>query len=342
MPNGNQHPADRHHYVARSYLKRFADQNGRLIVYRRGRERGYTGGQWSAGFERSLYAPEETRSVRQDDVEHLFEQIVDTPAAKLISKLAEGQKLELTERAVFARCLHIQSIRSPAARDSFMQFAASVAEDGVRTWLSEMLDDPSLLTRFNNETGGTLDAPTIRELLESLVEQELVVEAGKDQWLSFLLEEFRDGTVPSIIATLEWTVVEAPEDGEFLTSDCPVVHAAVHQPPAGKLGGGWNSTWIETTFALDPQHLLLLRRSDTADPAAFRRAKGERTWIGDVNRRVSTRAQAEVYLRNDTGDVARWLADSPKPSHFVDALSTGRDRIPHIRNPTVAGLAFDR
>jgi Protein of unknown function (DUF4238) len=90
---------------------------------------------------------------------------------------------------------------------------------------------------------------------------------------------------------MQWRVLEASPEHEFITSDAPVVRVStVSQPAWMGLGAGWETPWMEATFPLSPRRCLLLSHHHPEGVEAISAAQ-----VAEINLRTASFATEQAY-----------------------------------------------
>lgn len=285
------------------------------------------------GQQTRLYTPTMTSAdVSPDVIEHALRDLVDGPASLLLPKLAAGEVLSIDERLTVARHIGVQSIRGPWMR---AQYDASAEFLNLRTFRGYLEYTAKRSAQDPAYDGPKLEQAELVSMLAAIDSGEVGLDFTKDHWLSFVVEALLDPEIPAIIASLPWVVVTT-HSGVFVTSDNPVVKARVFDRFPGQPRAGWLSPSIETTYALDPKRLLVMR-------AGLKEGLGtaSKSWREDVNRRCVEYANEEFYSVNEQpGLHLRFAQAAPVRVHTGTIDDGKREPVLHVAEPYVEGRPF--
>lgn len=328
-----QKPSRAHHHTAQHYLRRFcapglADQ---LYVHRRAWANPKLLHTKVAAQQTRLYSlANPDPAVPIDAVEQALREVVDGPASTVLPKVANGERLTTDERLTFALHLGVQALRSPWMRQQHDRVVEFVALGTLR---SQLVSDPDAAARSASHAGTAVSSQDIARLVSAIDKGRVSVKGPRDSWPTLLLEAILTPGLPSMIASMPWLVVRT-YTGEFVTSDNPIVKTQV-QPAAFKEGeSSWTSPAIETTYALDPEHVLVIR-ADLTEGTATASAK----WRRDVNRRCVLFAYEEFYARTTQPALHKRFRESEAPE-MITALDTKPPGTARVTAPFLEGLPF--
>jgi hypothetical protein len=256
------------HYVPDSYLKRWANVQGKVLTYRVlvPHQNTY---EWKPhspkgiGYHEHLY----TRMAvggETDDIETWFETEFETPAARPLQQAVTDQQLSAEDWRRLIRFLAAQDVRTPA------QLVAQ-----LKRW-NETL--PSLINEVAAEAVQKLEVakragipfPTpdplengelfpVRTVIEANADKDggmLRVEAtiGRSMWL-WSLKHVLNRTL-DVLNNHCWTILRSPPGIEWLTSDNPVVRLNYRDAEHYDFKGGWASPGTVIFMPLSPTHLM--------------------------------------------------------------------------------------
>jgi Protein of unknown function (DUF4238) len=271
-------PKRRNHYLSRLYLKRWANADSDVYVYRLlvSHEKVPLWKPSSVsgiGYHHHLYtrvlAGEET-----DEFENWLERAVETPAAGPLRKATTGERLTSDDWACIIRFLAAQDVRTPARLVEFLgrqtqqlpALTQDVLEDAVRRLkkakqAGQRIDGPpsdsavGLPIRVTTEIEPGAEVGVLK--VETLV--------GRSFWL-WSLPRLLTRTYKVLLGHA-WTILRPPRGVNWVTSDNPVVKLNGRYD----FKGGWGSKGTEIFMPIGPEHLLY---TQIGDRPAWR--KGER------------------------------------------------------------------
>ncbi len=255
----------RNHYVPRLYLKNFADADGYLSTYRllvptknvREWKRTHIS---SIGYQEHLY----TRSLQgsdTDEVETWLNREFEDPGEEALRKAITGARLYPVDYRNLVRLLASQIVRTPA----FLVKGLPRWREETERWLEDMSANlPQYIRERKHQFVPNHLAEMPKEYLpirvtksdpvDDMVGVKIETVVGRGHWL-FAMRHHLTSTL-KVLHEHRWTVLEAPEDIRFPTSDDPVINLNFHSISKYDFGGGWGSEGSEIILPLSPRHLL--------------------------------------------------------------------------------------
>lgn len=250
------------HYVARSYLGRFADSNHKVWVYRVERADpripvGTRLGTKTIGAERDLYTTVDGAGVLSDEYERWFEAHIDTPGAAVLSRILEADSvsgLTVDERAILGRYIVAQELRTPISEAGLARYVEKAGKE------FQLRLHQDVLRRLKaGGDGVSLGDEQLREYEQAINNGEIFfdVPGDKDYWLGQFLPAMLDRWAP-VAAAQTWVLVQAPPSMEFVASDQPVVKTSVEADEQGVIKvQGWEQAGTLVTMPLTPTRMLM-------------------------------------------------------------------------------------
>jgi hypothetical protein len=240
------------HYVPQKYLEAFA-RGGRLNVFDKTTGATFHSSVRDAASPRFFYdIPEldEATGVSQA-LEKFFWPFETTAGCVLValrSSLESGEFVTVTDaqRIDLSLFLALQMIRTPEAREYFVQLSLALHKEAFLAWVREQRHE-SQVDRASFE-------------LEMTEEQQLRTHARH------LLDHELRNRIAEIIYQHAWVVLENPFPMPFICSDHPACNHGTVSHPVRSMEG-LASFGAEILFPLSPTHLLLI-----ADWRAFPQA----------------------------------------------------------------------
>lgn len=314
MSSNNKQFTHANHYVPQAYLKRWAQADdkvwsSRLLVpheqvpvWKKVSPRGLAKHQ-------HLY----TRTIvtgESDEIEHWLNAEFETPAQEAIQKAVLGARMSRADWRALVRFLAAQDARTPARM-----------HEGVKRWertLPAILNDvlEGAVEKFKNakRTGNPINVQSqpyanhfplkiSKEFQPGEENGTLQVHtiAGRGLWL-FGLRHLLTQTI-EVLLQHKWTIVECPEEMNWMTSDDPVIKLNARSETDYDFKGGWGSKGTEIFLPLGPRHLLY-----TA--VGYRGPVRGTTLSIDVGRRFQRfnveHAHRYVFATNPDPDVEIW------------------------------------
>jgi hypothetical protein len=257
----------RNHYVPRLYLKRWADSDGKVYVYRllvphenvRLWKRSSID---SIGYHQNLY----TRvlgGAETDEFEDWLSRHIETPAEKTIAKATGDNRLTPDDWECLIRFLAAQDVRTPARMMEFLARQAKelpVAIDRVlQNTVSELTEAQrrgQKVVRPPSDLAAGFPSRVTTEIEPGAAVGALKVETvvGRSLWLwslkRLLTQTYR------VLRTHKWTIVRPPVGMNWVASDNPVVKLNYYADGRYDFKGGWGKEGGEILMPLGPQHLL--------------------------------------------------------------------------------------
>ena len=241
------------HFVARGYLKRWADGQGRVWTHKLLVEHANVR-EWSP-YATSAVAKHQhlyTKMVQgreSDEVERWLDREIESPAEAALERATTEHQLRRNERDKLLRYVAAQQVRTPAFFVRRYPF--------FRKIVRETLDDTGRELRGAIDRGGPLPAPAILDVeplplkIEYLPTDRndgskllhLGVPVGRSFWL-WVMKFALDQTWHTLRGH-QWLILKAPRGFSWCTSDDPVV---VLPPPSAAGEGGWNQPGSEFLF----------------------------------------------------------------------------------------------
>lgn len=299
------HPdGDKHHFVPRSYLRRWADA-GEVCVANLATGRRSRGGVGVTAMERGFYA---VGSNVQDPnaVEKSFGSVED-PAKRVIDRIVDGEKgkawpLSLDDRVALSAYVALQALRGPEQRQ-LMQ----TLQDGMVERETRFVEEHGAAKWFANH-GLRLTEERARDAWDS------EVGAGKslvDIDALYHAQRIASGAdnVANLFLGRYWTLVRFDAPSLF-TSDAPVSLNDVHD--ARGEWGFQNAPSISlplnrvTALVFGAQYPSQSEEETEAllRGAFDREVEGNETWARRLNARTVHNAERELYFHPDDAGLA--------------------------------------
>lgn len=273
----------RHHSIPRHHLQRWArPRDGRLYMHERGADGPRLVSPGDAAVERGLYSPGAGDDPDDDAVEILLAEHVDAPAKEIIDKLIAESPTALTmeERERFALFLTFQDVRVPAFRALTHGFLGELGKRVLQLAIQHPRGTP--FEEYDDDK---------RARLHDAVETgAIAIEPTNVAWLGPAFIAAVD--LMPLVRDLGWTVGTVPSGEELILTDRPVSKVVTDSSVPRLYAGGWVSPSAESTFPLDPTHLLILRPDFSADRTGL-----TSEYVRDVNDRSTSQAERFVYAR---------------------------------------------
>jgi len=242
------------HFVTAAYLVGFTPEGRRdsnLWVYERNSGKVFRQIPDEAAKRRNYYSIPQKDGAFNDIVDTMLTALEGQAMPALQKLLAGDYKLSTFERALLGHLIGFQEFRTPWARASFQKMEVHLAQQMVQIaaqapgYLERTLDE----LKAKGDVDTSVTAPQMRDVLRNgkLVAQK---HAGIDAMLTM------SQTAGHFYTQMHWTVLRGTE-GEFLTSDAPVVRRDTGFS-GGFYGGGIASSTAQVWFPLSKRACLLI------------------------------------------------------------------------------------
>lgn len=287
----------RHHYVSRFYLEGFADREGLLHVFDRktGKIRPQTPKDTTVIGHFYTFIDKDEQ--RRFELEKLFG-IIETSACSALKKINNGGHLSQKEREYLSLFIAMTAIRTPAAFEEARHVEQEVHRADIKLRMANK-QQAYFIEKRVSPPGATeeelhkLAIDAYRMVNEDCftveVSDELARQASLKQWVP----------VAEIIYKRDWTVVEAPDGFEYITSDSPAVLVPLEKFKNDPLGFG--SLHAHVLFPLTRKRALVMN----GDGARFRHMKVS----ADQVHRFNSKLAADCY-RFVIGAQAEYLSET--------------------------------
>jgi len=203
---------------------------------------------------------------QSDEVERWLDREFETPAAEAIDRAITGNRLTQEHWRRLVRFLAAQDVRTPA------RFAASVPfwHEALPSIMNNALSGLVQKLETAKQTGKPLST-TGAEFSDyfplrldhervpgtDLAKLQVSVVAGRSLWL-YQIKRLLTHTVEELLRH-KWSIICAPDEITWFTSDNPVVKLNFHAPDKYDFGGGWGSVGTDILMPLSSKHLLHTR-----------------------------------------------------------------------------------
>jgi hypothetical protein len=256
MKPKSQQRSVQQHFVTAAYLVGFTpdtDRDSHLWVYERNTDKIFRAIPDEAAKRRNYYSIPQKGGGFNDIVDTMLTALEGQAMPSLQKLLAGDYKLSTFERALLAHLIAFQEFRTPWARASFQKMEVHLAEHMMRMatqapgYLEKTLDE----LQKKGELDGSVTAADMRDAFQNK-KVKLVTRphAGIDTMVTM------SQTAGHFYTQMHWTVFRVTE-GEFLTSDAPVVR----RDPGFRgefYGGGLASSTAQVWFPLSKKACLLI------------------------------------------------------------------------------------
>lgn len=288
----------RHHYVARSYLDRFANERGQITVYDRRQERepfAYTTSTQNAAVISGFYNMVDGEGNKDLSAEALLSAL-EGDAKRVLETVDSGvwddASLPEGERQILSLYMAIQFTRTPEHRyqkrvlnDLYFRLEIDLTYqkygiEGITNWLTE---------RYGRK-------PTEGEVASAVAIAETITDfqvyPNDNQMIMEMFEEAAQ--VAGILEYRPWKLLRARRD-RFLTSDRPVTPWRQRTRETRHLGVGLASA-DAIYFPIDPRQVIVAENGEVASWSVTPVTEAD---ANRINERVAHWSTRYVYHRPD-------------------------------------------
>lgn len=257
----------KNHYVSKSYLKPWSDENNQLLSYRILVSHNEVP-LWqknsikSVAYHKHLYTLID-EEVDSDKIERWMDQKIETPAQKALDKVRFGEDLTSDELHCLVRFLALQDVRTPAKYlehikrckkqmpnilEDVLQKAKRKLEEAIKTGDLPKVESPP--------EANMIPLKLKKEIEENSEQGYLKVEVllGRSTWL-FSIFHILNKTY-RVLQEHNWSIIKAPDGIAWLTSDNPVIKLNYYGQGKYDFKGGWGNNGTEILFPLSPEYLM--------------------------------------------------------------------------------------
>ena len=305
----------KNHFTPRLYLERFA-LDGKISVYKTLVEHANVP-CWKSltskgvGYFTNLYT-ETIKGVEVDTIERWLEEEIETPATHAIERALNQASLRKTDWINIIRFAAAQDVRTPARLSEALHSWRPLVE----STLDKSLEDLKAKLRESSTSG---NMPRLEDVVVTTDECRLPVRldmlpdgsdhmllraeiiAGRSLWLysirHLLTESWKK------LADHHWTILKAPNDVTWFTSDDPVMKLNVDATGRYSFGGGWASVGTQIIMPLSPRHMLYAKVGSRPPE------KGSVLSVEEANcfrRLIAEHAFRAIYAPKHEEDVLKW------------------------------------
>src|SRR4029077_50853 len=200
------------------------------------------------------------------DIERWLDRESDTPAAAPIRKAVEDDRLSKADWQAIIRFAAAQIVCTPA----FLAENLPRWNQMMPTVMDKVLQDLRHELERTRESGGRLpltDVPNTdylpihvkRQPDGDSVKISVQTIVGRGVWLHSMKHLLTDSDNIKALLAHRWSLLCAPDDLNWFSSDDPVVRLNYHSRDTYDFGGGWGSKGTEIFLPLSPRYLLYTR-----------------------------------------------------------------------------------
>ena len=270
------------HYVPQAYLNFFTDKSNYFHVYLNKEKKIIRQSPKSTAFQRNFYTLDRDGN-KNYEIEKFFAENVDNLYRPVIQKIESHEPLSETDKINLTTFIAFQYLRTPDQRDNIN-----------RNYVKSYKTRAKLLASSMNANNHLKRLPqSDRDSYVSFIEdKEIMNNIPKEISLKHMFD-FKDDLI-SILMKHDFKILEAPEKGEFITSDNPYCMI----PERGSIGFGAINT--VKLFPLTPKFLLILRTPKILSLGGghVHRFKTNRKDIRRFNQTIAHWSYNYIYSKN--------------------------------------------
>jgi hypothetical protein len=295
------------------YLKRFADPEGNIFVYRL-----LVSQPWvklwkranisGVAYQRDLY----TRCVfgtETDEIEKWLNQDFENPAEEALNKVESDAPLEATDWDVLVRFLASQIVRTPAffigmqpIWDKMMPAVLEKTMRDVKEKLQHAKDTGEPPPRAELPGTGNFPLRVHREDVPDEKSVKFTTETlmGRSLWI-WSMKHMLTNTL-KVLHEHQWSILHAGFGPKFFTSDDPVVRLNFYSASRYDFKGGWGSKGTEIFIPLTPRHLLYTKIGAWMLPRGIILSEGETQKFRQM---IATHAHRSIFAPGQESEIPK-------------------------------------
>lgn len=271
------------HYVPASYLAGFTPDNNRdsqLFVYERNTEKMFRAAPDNAAKQRNYYSAPLPDGSHDDRIDVMITALEGQAVPSLRKIRERNYNLSNFERALLATFIGFQEVRTPWMRRLFHQMEEETTTSTMHVAANQPGYFEGIFEQLKAE--GTAGDVTPDQLRDALREGRIKAKAQPHSSLD--LVAYMGMFLGNIYTSMLWTVIRARE-GEFLTSDAPVVRRD-DKFKGGFYGGGLSSPTAQMWFPLSKSSCLVITHDEEGKAKYFDLLSKGRTNEAEASRRI--------------------------------------------------------
>jgi hypothetical protein len=222
-----------HHYVTLAYLEgMLADGESRLWVYERNSDRVFRNIPKNLATKRAYYTIVGKDGADSDVFEKMLGEEIEGPGISALRRLSrDTRQLNWQERLHATALIAVQELRVPYMREQLSEMMKGL----YTAFMHRTVSEPGRLEKYLKErqaAGKASAGVSAAEMRNAVMDGGIKLEMKPEASLRAMGHSLR--ALISTYAEMRWTVLIA-NDGEFVTSDCPVCrdYPETHSMPAG-------------------------------------------------------------------------------------------------------------
>lgn len=241
----------RQHYVAKFNLEYFTDEVGFINIFDANENRYRKSSARDAAVINNFYTTLDTEGNKSYGIEEYLSKI-ENSAAPIFRKINNGDyNLSEEDKTYLAIYVSLQLHRTPKYREQTNRLVKEVS----KKMLQVMASNTELFEKkMESVLKEKVTPDKIKELQKFVFDDQYDISVPQEYSLNFLIENHLD--IAKLIIQFKWTLLIAPQNGLFITSDSPLsmVQTKKHHPMFD--GPGFLIDGTETTLPLTPKVCL--------------------------------------------------------------------------------------
>ncbi|MCC6192463.1 MAG: DUF4238 domain-containing protein [Anaerolineales bacterium] len=320
------------HFVPQSYLRRWSEDGQHIWCYSllvshanvpEWQRRSIRG----VAFQRNLYTSS-AAGQEVDEFEHWIEAEYETPAQQALERAGSGQALTGSDWEPLLLYVAAQDLRTPLNyiesvsrwHDQLPRVLQRTIEKAVRKLQADKragrkqkVKKASGKQPFADVLKMQIDPHARPETKEGEIRVSLV--AGRHLWLES--QKHLLNRTAKVLLSHKWSIIEAPSDAEWFTSDHPVVRVNYYGNGKYDLKGGWGNKGGNIIMPLSPKYLLFTQIGDKFP----RRLQLEDSQASEIRMFIAERAHRMIFAHEAGPEVTQL-----RPRHVDPASYQGEQR----------------
>ncbi len=260
----------KNHFVPRCYLKNFSKDGNKIWNYELLVPNSKFP-EWklspiiNKAYRKYLYIST-IAGKENDDLEDWFNQEIETPASKVISKVVNNSRISKSDWGILIKFFALQYVRTPAyyikIRSKLKEIMPYLRNTSFRESIQK-IESREAYSKKDYEIKSKLLSTPIHlpfkvtknvDKNKDLLELQAEILQSRETWI-FQIRRALINTF-EILNQHRWTILCPPENMSFVTSDNPVIQLNCNDYNDYNLSGAWGSKGTDLILPLSPKHLL--------------------------------------------------------------------------------------
>lgn len=276
----------KNHYVPECYLKRWADGNQQICVYRTlvSDEKVPVWRRYNASaiaYQKHLYT-QVISGKESDELETWLDREFESPASSALDKVVSDKRLTVDDWAVLVKFLAAQDVRTPLRLIEHYVNAQKLIPEVLQKVLNDLKEEleggeiDSLVGQdeYPNESR-SFPLRVTTDINEGSEVGTLKAEsyAGRATWI-FSIKHFLNNTRKAL-HNHKWTIIKPAKGYHWFTSDNPVIRLNYYSPGKYDFKGGWGMEKGNIIFPIGPDHAMFVQIGDKPKPKGARLSEAQ-------------------------------------------------------------------